>query len=131
MNWQKPRLSQLLRFIGAGGIGVSLYYLTLYTLTEFAGVWYLISAVIASILNFSSNFVFQKFWTFKNKRLRTIPDQALQYAVMTAAFFVLNIGLLYVLVESFQIWYLAAQVIVTIVITTMSFYLSREIFSEN
>lgn len=125
-----PRLSQVLRFISAGGLGVLLYYLTLYTLTDVAGVWYVVSAVIAFIVNCGSNFVLQKFWAFKNKSIKNIHWQASQYVVMTVSLFITNLLLLYVLVEYARLWYLAAQVIVTILLTIVSYFVSRRIFTN-
>jgi len=71
-----PQLSQVMRFLGAGGPGALLYYLILYILTDVIGVWYMVSAVIASVANHSSNFVLQKFWTFEDKDTKDIYWQA-------------------------------------------------------
>ncbi len=125
-----PQLTQVMRFLSAGGLGVLLYYLILYILTDVAGVWYMVSAVIASIVNYISNFVLQKFWTFKNKDTKNIHWQASKYAVMTVFLFVANLFLLYVLVEYARLWYLAAQIIVTILLTAISYLISRRIFAN-
>jgi len=125
-----PRLSQILRFLSAGGLGVSLYYLILYALTDVIGVWYIDSAVIASAVNFGSNFVLQKFWTFGNKRTEKIHREAGEYAVMMVSLFVANLLLLYILVEYVHLWYLAAQVIITTLLTVISYLVSRRIFTS-
>ncbi|MFH1990495.1 MAG: GtrA family protein [Patescibacteria group bacterium] len=126
-----PRqLSQILRFLSAGGPGVLLYYLILYILTDIAGVWYMVSAVIASVVNHSLNFVFQKFWTFKNKDTKNIHRQAGKYALLVISLFIANLFLLYILVEYAHLWYLAAQVIVTILLTVISYLVSRRIFTN-
>ncbi len=125
-----PRLSQIMRFLSAGGLGVLLYYLILYILTDIADVWYMVSAVIASVVNYGSNFVLQKFWTFKNKNTINIYPQVGKYTVLMVSFFVANLFLLYVLVEYAHLWYLAAQVIVTILLTAISYLASRRIFAN-
>ncbi len=125
-----PQLSQVMRFLSAGGLGVLLYYLILYILTDVVGVWYMVSAVIASIVNYSSNFVLQKFWTFENKETKNIHWQAGKYAAMMVSLFVANLLLLYVLVEYAHLWYLIAQVIVTILLTVISYLVSRRIFAN-
>ena len=124
------QLSQVMRFLSAGGLGVLLYYLILYTLTDVVGVWYMVSAVIASIVNCSSNFILQKFWTFENKDAKNIHWQAGKYAIMVASLFLANLFLLYVLVKYVHLWYLAAQVIITILLTVISYLVSRRIFAN-
>ena len=55
------------RFLVVGSLSVGTYYALLYGLTEFAGVWYIASAVIAFVGYYLVNFLSQKYWTFKNK----------------------------------------------------------------
>jgi dolichol-phosphate mannosyltransferase len=124
------RLSQVLRFLGAGAFGTLLYYIVLYGLTEFAGVWYITSAVVAALLNYSSNFVLQKVWTFENKNLEGIHKQVGKYIALATTLFILNTVFLYVLVEYAHLWYLAAQVIVTVILTIISFFVTRHIFAR-
>lgn len=125
-----PHWSQVLRFLSAGAVGTLLYYITLYGLTEYLKVWYVTSAVIAGVLNYSSNFVLQKLWTFQSKQMQGFHKEAGKYAALAATLFVLNVVLLYALVEYAHLWYLAAQVIVTIVLTIISFFVTRWIFSH-
>jgi dolichol-phosphate mannosyltransferase len=119
-----------MRFLSAGGLGVLLYYMVLYILTDLFGVWYVASAVIASLVNWTSNFVFQKYWTFQNKNKKSIHRQVIYYAAMAATIFVANLALLYVLVEYTHIWYLGAQVIVTVLLTVASYFVASRIFSD-
>lgn len=87
------------------------------------------SAVIASIVNWSSNFVLQKFWTFQDKDTNRIHRQAGAYVVMAACLFIANLLLLYLLVEYVKLWYLVAQVIVTILLTIVSYFITSRIFT--
>jgi dolichol-phosphate mannosyltransferase len=122
--------SQVLRFLSAGGLGVLLYYLILYILTSVAGVWYMVSAVIASIVNYSVNFVLQKFWTFENKSTKNIHQQVGKYLGLTLTLFLVNLLALYALVEYAHLQYLVAQVVVTIILTIISFLVSARIFAN-
>jgi putative flippase GtrA len=123
-------LSQILRFLIAGALGVSLYYLILYVLTDLVGVWYVASATVAGIANYTSNFLFQKFWTFKNKDAANIHRQAFKYLVLMILLFINNLALLYALVEWANLWYLKAQIIVTVIVTVISYLVSRRIFAN-
>jgi len=118
-----------MRFLSAGALGVSLYYFILYILTDVVGVWYMASAIIASVANYSSNFIFQKFCKFRNKNTDNIQKQVGKYVVMVMFLFVANLLLLHTLVEYAHLWYMKAQAIVTIVLTLVSYLISKRIFT--
>ncbi|PIT88747.1 MAG: hypothetical protein COU29_00670 [Candidatus Magasanikbacteria bacterium CG10_big_fil_rev_8_21_14_0_10_36_32] len=125
-----PRVSQVLRFLSAGGLGVLLYYLVLYGLTDLIGVCYIISAVIASIANLILSFILQKFWTFENKNRKNVRRQMIIYTTMWILFLAANLLLLYVMVEYAHFWYLAAQAIITVVLTVTSYFATKKIFAN-
>ena len=123
-------VSQIFRFLGAGGVGVCLYYATLSTLTEFVGVQYFVSAIVATILNITSSFVLQKFWTFKNTDTKNVHKQLITYLAMAATLAVVNLFFLHLLVEVAKLHYLLAQAMLTIFLTILSYFCSRWIFSK-
>ena len=122
------RIFEIIRFLVAGIIGVCLYYSLLYFLTERLCLWYIFSAAFASLANFASNFIFQKFWTFKNKDRKNIRGQAGKYAVLCVSLFSLNLAFLYALTEYVHLWYIAAQIPTSAVLTATSYYFSQKIF---
>lgn len=119
------RASVVLRFIGAGGVGVLLYYILLPLLTEVFGVWYMMSAFIASIANGTSNFVLHKLWTFKNRDQGRTSVQLVQYGLL----FTSNLVLLYLSTKWLGIWYMHAQPVITVLISIASFFFTRIIFA--
>ena len=126
----KELLCQVPRFCVSGGAGVAVYYIGLYTLTEFAHVWYVLSAIIAFVLNFLVNFTLMKFWTFRGKGSKEIKRQLVTYFIMAIGFLVTNTSLLYVLVEYIRIQYLVAQAILTVFLSLASFFITRKIFTN-
>ncbi len=126
----KRKLPQILRFLLGGAIGVVVYYVVLYVLTEMLGVWYVISAVCAFILNNGINFVIQKFWTFGSKDTRIIPKQLPMYFLMGVCILTANTILLYTLVEYAHLYYMVAQIILTMLLTTASFIVTKRIFKH-
>lgn len=130
MQTEASRLWQVVRFCIAGAAGVIAYYVALYGLTEYLGVWYVISAVIGFALNAGLNFILQKFWTFRDKKTHMIRRQLTLYTFMTCSFLIGNALFLYLMVEYLHIWYIGAQVIITIVISVLSFIISRQIFKN-
>lgn len=123
-------LPQIMRFLSSGVFGTLLYYVLLYCLTEFAGVLYITSSVIAGFFNWTSNFLFHKFWTFKQKELKNTHVEAGKYILLGCILLILNTTLLFVFVEYLHLWYMLAQLIVTVIITIISYIFARSIFSK-
>jgi dolichol-phosphate mannosyltransferase len=130
MRTETSRLGQVVRFCVAGAAGLIAYYAALYGLTEYLGVWYVISAVIGFVLNTGLNFTLQKFWTFQNKEAYRVGRQLVLYVTMAVSFLAGNTLLLYLMVEYLRLWYIGAQLILTIVISVLSFIISGRIFKH-
>lgn len=127
--WKKIGV-QFVRFGLSGGVGVLLGYVTLYLLTEFAGLWYIFSSIVANILNGGVNFFLEKFWTFRNKDTSHIYAQVGLYTALRLSLFGADVGLLYLLVEYGHMHYLIAQIFVTVVLSIVSFIVCRKIFLD-
>lgn len=130
MQATSSRLWRAMRFCIAGAAGVIAYYTTLYCLTEYLGVWYVASAVIGFILNTGLNFTLQKFWTFQNKNTEAVRRQIILYVAMTVSFLISNTVFLYLMVQYLHMWYIGAQMILTVVISILSFVISGRIFKN-
>lgn len=117
------------RFLGAVGIGTALYYVAFFVLTEL-GMWYILSSVLSFTLCYSTTFLFQKFWAFKNCKIVGTPLQIKQYTGMVVLLFLLNTTYLYFLVEHIYLWYIAAQAIASLILTPLSFWATKRIFAQ-
>lgn len=127
----KSRILQRMRFCMTGGIGVSAGYLVLYTLTEYAHAWYILSSIIASAINCGIDFYLQKHWAFHNTDKRHLRRQLRLYVTMYAALAFINITALYVFVDHFHVYYIFAQIILTFVLSIVSYAATRMIFNQN
>ena len=130
MRTETSRPRQVMRFYVAGAAGVIAYYAALYGLTEYLGVWYVTSAVVGFTLNTGLNFTLQKFWTFQNKETHMVSRQLVRYVAMLVSLLIGNTVFLYLMVEYLQMWYIGAQVILTVVISILSFIISGRIFKN-
>ncbi|OGF82495.1 hypothetical protein A3B18_00760 [Candidatus Giovannonibacteria bacterium RIFCSPLOWO2_01_FULL_46_13] len=130
MRTETSRPRQVMRFYVAGAAGVIAYYAALYGLTEYLGVWYVTSAVVGFTLNTGLNFTLQKFWTFQNKETHMVSRQLVRYVAMLVSLLIGNTVFLYLMVEYLQMWYIGAQVILTVVISILSFIISIRIFKN-
>lgn len=119
---------QIVRFSIVGAVSVFTYYTLLYGLTEFVAMWYVLSALVAFVGYYLVNFLFQKFWAFRNKDKKYIKRQLAQFTVMAVGNWILNTFLLYVLVEYAHMWYMFAQAILTIVVSIIAYFALRYIF---
>ncbi len=93
--------------------GVDLMLLIL--LTEIAGLWYLISAIIASVSGGIVAFILERHWTFKKKD-NEIIKQVYKYILIWLFSIFLNIRLLYLFVDSFGVQYIISKVIVAVLV---------------
>ncbi|MCX6797887.1 MAG: GtrA family protein [Candidatus Falkowbacteria bacterium] len=125
----KQQFFKIVRFCQGGVVGVSLFYLTFYTLTKYVGLWYLFSSIIAYVLNWLANFTIQKFWTFRNKNAQAIPKQLSLYFGVAILFLALNTGSLYVLVKYGHLAPLLAQLILTVLLSIASYFTTQKIFA--
>ena len=116
---------RVLRFLISGGISATTNFATLYILTEFFDVWYLLSSVIALVLSLIVSFLLQKFWTFQNYSLERVHIQVPLHATLALCNLVFNTIALYVLVEWFGVWYMFGQVINGMVIAAVNYYMYR------
>jgi len=120
----------MLRFSTAGAATVSLYYLLLAFLTEVLGFWYLTSSIAAFLIGYATNFTLQKLWTFKERSTHALSRQVTLHLALQFGNLVLNTTLLYLLVEYGQLWYITAQLILTVALSIESYFVSRWIFAS-
>lgn len=96
-------------------------YSLLYSLTEFAGLWYLWSATFAFIGGATTNYLLNRLWTFKNTDKR-IARQVVTFLIIAGVGIVLNNTILAVGVEVFGLWYMLAKVISTAITLIWNFF---------
>lgn len=116
------------RFIVVGGTATAIHLGILFTLTEYGGLWYVYSTVIAFLVALVFNFTAQKYWVFKHADHGSITHQLPLHALTNVVNLGLNTGLLFVLVEYVHLWYLAAQVFTSVFIAAESYIVYRWIF---
>ena len=120
---------QMTRFCVIGGLSVFIYYSLLYGCTEFLSIWYILSAFVAFVGYYATNFSLQKFWAFRDKSTRYIKRQLIQFTIMAIGNWIINTSLLYVLVEYAGLWYMFAQAILTVVVSVIAYFALRYIFT--
>lgn len=97
----------------------------LYIFTEYLGIWYLFSSVLAFLFAFCLSFSLQKFWTFQDKKTEDMHKQASLYLFISVCNLGINVVALYLLVQVAGLWYMFAQVLINGAIAIWSFVLYK------
>ena len=89
--------------------------------------WYLEASIIGAIISMTSNFFLNKYWTFEDKRfeVRSTARQYLSFIGMSAIGLIIQISLLYYMVENF-VPYRMSLIISIAVATTINFILNKK-----
>ena len=120
-----PVLGQLLRF-GISGVAAALTLMgTLYVLTDFAGLWYIHSVLIASVVSFFVSFGLQRLWTFRGVDQGAALPQLIAFVALFLANSAINAGLLFVLVEYLHAPYLISELFIAVAIAIWNFCIMR------
>jgi len=120
-----PRWARIGRFLVSGGLATLVNLGLLYVLTDWVGVWYLISAIISFAAAFFVSFTLQKFWTFEDRSREGMHFQAGLFFLVATLNLGLNTFFLYLLVEYAALHYLLAQIIVSAFIAVENFFIYR------
>ena len=118
-------IPMLVKYVVSGGTAAFADIFSLYVLTEWLGLWYLISAGLAFLVAFWVSFFMQKHWTFQDKSAQS-HKQATAYFVVAVVNLGINTLLMYALVDLVHIWYLFAQIIIGGLIAFSSFFVYRK-----
>ena len=117
---------QAMKYYTVGGSGVLVNLGILYALTDFIGFWYIASQIIAISISISSNFLFNRFWTFSG----SIEDQ--RNSVMYVKFLIdsligmaIQLGITYSLVENIALYYMYAAGIGIIIAGAINYIVNR------
>jgi dolichol-phosphate mannosyltransferase len=125
---RRAGVNKMVRFLISGVIATVVNLALLYGLTEFGGMWYLLSAAIAFVVSFATSFMLQKYWAFRNKDVSKVKSQLPMHLSVAVFNLCIDLVLVYALVEYFGVWYLAAQFIAAAIISTESFFAFRWIY---
>jgi dolichol-phosphate mannosyltransferase len=111
LHYKNDVIKEFVKFGIVGGIGTLVNIAILYLLTEKAGVYYLISAIFSFIVAMSSNFILNKFWTFKENIKWEIGKKYFQFVLVSISALLVNLFFLYIFTEIFGIYYIISQIL--------------------
>ncbi len=122
-------LSQAARFftVGASGLGVN-YLMSLVFASGFSDLWYLYANVIGIITSITSNFILNKYWTFEDRDFSTkrTLEQYGKFAGFSSLGALLQLFMVFSLVEEYQVMYPIALVIAVLTAAFGNFVLNKK-----
>ncbi|MGL5807304.1 MAG: GtrA family protein [Xenococcaceae cyanobacterium] len=116
---------QVFRFLIVGFFCAFQNIFLLYFFKEFLHLHYLVSIIILSIVVNSIGFYLNRRYTFQNNNNQFWKEFIKYHTVMLSSYLTVSISM-YVLVDIFNIWYLSAFLIMTVVITIYNFALHKK-----
>ncbi|MDZ7798481.1 MAG: GtrA family protein [Patescibacteria group bacterium] len=120
-------ISQLIKFGIVGFIGTAIDVGFLNLLHQVFEVMVYLAATISFILAVINNFVLNKYWTFKDKKayLAKSHVQFFQFIFVSVIGLLINLGLMYLLIEYFGFWYNWAKLGAIIVVLFWNFFANK------
>jgi len=112
---------QFVRYTVVGSVALAVDFATLFVLTQFAGVYYLVSAAIAFLLGLAVNYWLSRTWVFNR---RTLSNAALEFGIF-AAIGLVGLGLnelgMWLLTAKAGLYYLVAKIVTAAIVYIWNF----------
>ena len=110
--------------VGASGVLVNLGLL--FYITEYVGLWYFLSYTLAISASITSNFILNKFWTFRD----SINSQGtivmyVKFVSVSLLGMAIQLGTAYLLVESLSVYYMLAAIVSITIAGAINFIINR------
>jgi dolichol-phosphate mannosyltransferase len=128
-------LSKVGRYYTVGISGLIINYIVSFLLANdvansirlLSNVWYLEASIIGAAISSTSNFFLNKYWTFEDKRfdVRSTARQYLSFIGVSAIGLIIQIALLYYMVENL-IPYRISLIVAIGIATTINFILNKK-----
>ena len=120
-------VSQTIKYFLVGGIGIGVNLGLLYVLTDFLGIWYILSQGIAIAIAITNNFFLHRYWTFKNEIVepKTL-ERYTKFFIVSVTGMGIQLGLTFMLVENYALYYLYAAILSIVAVGAFNYLLNRK-----
>jgi len=118
---------QLFRYTFVGGVAFLFDFGTLYVLTEYFHIYYLVSAGFAFIIGLTINYFLSIKWVFSIRVMKNRTTEFLLFSSIGLVGIGFNELLLWILTDIFLIHYLLSKIITTIFVYFWNFFARKVI----
>lgn len=113
-------VAELVRFAVVGTLCFAAGFVSLYLLTEIAGLHYLVSMCMSMVIVNLLGWLLNRVWTFKSRSIQVKAEFG-RYFVVNLFGFGVTLALMALLVSGLGVHYLAASVVVAILVMLVNF----------
>lgn len=99
----------------AAGTATAVDYAVLFSLVEWAGVWYVVATAIGALAGALTNFVMNRQWSFRATH-RHWSGQAVKYFLVSAGSMALNTGGVWAVTEGLKVHYAVSVILVSLLV---------------
>ncbi|NHZ85963.1 MAG: GtrA family protein [Planctomycetia bacterium] len=124
-NKTNNTLVQLFRYTFVGGIAFIFDFGTLYLLTEYFNIYYLVSAAIAFLLGLTINYFLSVIWVFQKRSLKSKYVEFIVFALIGIIGLALNEFIIWFFTETVNIHYLQSKLISTVLVYLWNFFIRK------
>ena len=122
-------ISKAGRFYTVGAFGLLVNYIVAVLFADaIMNIWYIHATIIGIMVAMSSNFILNKIWTFEDRNFgakRTLV-QYMKYAGFTSFAALVQLGMVYILVDNYQLEYALALILAVIIAASSNFILNKK-----
>ena len=123
---QHKLFKQFVKFCIVGGTSAAFNFLIYYSVTEWLGVWYVYSSIVAFLISAVFNFLADKNWTFRNTDIGwAMINQLSKFATVMISGLIINTAIIYFLTDWFGFDYRLSWVFATGIVTFWNFSFNR------
>ena len=113
---------QMFRYLFVGGAAFIVDFLSLFVLTDFFGIYYLISAAIAFILGLVANYLLSISWVFNKRKLNKRHIEFGVFALIGIVGLGLNEVFIWFFTQDLQIYYQMSKILAAVIILLWNFF---------
>lgn len=128
---RRKLLVQFISYLIVGGIAFAIDFGTLFLLTDFFGIYYILSATAGFLLGLIVNYLLCVFWIFDFRAIEKAIHEFGLFAVIGIAGLLLNNLLIYLLTEAAGLYYLISKMVAAALVLVFNFTLRRQLLFSN
>ncbi len=124
LSWETKEIHRMLKFAFVGLTGVFVNLGILWTLTDIAGIYYLLSAIFSIEASIISNFLLNDIWTFKDRKEKGAKEwfkRLAKFNLISLPAFPMQLSVMGLLKELFGVYYLMAALVGILIVFIWNF----------
>lgn len=122
---------QIVRYFFSGGVAFLVDAGLLYVLTEFCGVYYLVSSIISFSIGLIITYLFSIFWVFDNRNMKNRYAEFSVFVLIGVVGLGLTSLFMWLFTDKIGVHYIFSKVITTIIVFVWNFFAKKSLLFRN